>query len=281
MSYTVEKDFYVHDIRNPPTNDRKSNIHLKLVNSYKYFSFIKIEESFHTKYLLTIINPLKLGFTNQEQSILNKEFASLISSMNLSLNRACVTRSSANFSQDKVHFSPSESTSKTSKKDNKTSIDITEKPIKIRDSNSIKVTSSEELIEQKTVEVFQNLQKKLSAFTSSSIFDVNFNNALSCYNEAMITFDPIQKFKNMFQTLETIVNLDGKKREGTAFDNHANKLSPILITTISNWREFYNRIKHPQRHTKDIATRDSGINNLPDTLIEIRKYVNNLIISSL
>ena len=66
----------------------------------------------------------------------------------------------------------------------------------------------------------------------------------------MSEFSKLFKFKNMFNALELLVNIDGKDRMGKDFDTEAMRLDPKNCT--EKWRNFYNRIKHILRDSTDI-----------------------------
>jgi hypothetical protein len=60
VSFQLHKKIFCYDLINPPAQDRKSNINLKLVNS-NYMVLTKEEISFGTIYSVKVADPLKMG----------------------------------------------------------------------------------------------------------------------------------------------------------------------------------------------------------------------------
>ena len=83
----------------------------------------------------------------------------------------------------------------------------------------------------------------------------------------------ILKFRDLFTALELCVNIDGNEKTAPAFDDKANKLYGINLITVSNWREFYNRVKHVDRSQTDIDNRYKVENSLPQQLTALRNDV--------
>jgi hypothetical protein len=95
----------------------------------------------------------------------------------------------------------------------------------------------------------------------------------------MSEFSKLFKFKNMFNALELLVNIDGKDRKGKDFDTEAMRLDPKNCTEIEKWRNFYNRIKRVLRDSTDIRTYEKGEIDLRDELECSRKVsTRNIII---
>jgi hypothetical protein len=88
----------------------------------------------------------------------------------------------------------------------------------------------------------------------------------------MSEFSKLFKFKNMFNALELLVNIDGKDRMGKDFDTEAMRLDPKNCTEIEKWRNFYNRIKHILRDSTDIRIYE-GKKDLRDELVCSRRSV--------
>jgi hypothetical protein len=66
--------------------------------------------------------------------------------------------------------------------------------------------------EKQIVDLFRKLQKvnRYGMPKPSTMCEVNLNNALRQYEAAMLEFNKLFKFKNMFNALELLVNIDGK-----------------------------------------------------------------------
>jgi hypothetical protein len=137
--------------------------------------------------------------------------------------------------------------------------------------------------EKKILDIFRKLQKinKFGMPKSSTIHDVNFNKSLELYNEAMSESSRLFKFRNMFNALEFVVNIDGKDRKGNDFDSEAKRLDPANCIDVQRWREFYNRIKHVHRNSSDIQAYEKGAQHLSDYLKSSRNCVQELLLSNL
>jgi hypothetical protein len=155
--------------------------------------------------------------------------------------------------------------------------------IEVRDKVSIVVGIAEMIEGKQIVEVFRKLQKvnRYGMPKSSTIYEMNLNNALRHYEAAMLEFNKLFKFKNMFNALELLVNIDGKERREKDFDTEAMRLDPKNCTDIEKWRRFYNRIKHVQRNSNDIQAYGKGEEHLSDYLKCSRRCVQELLLSNL
>ena len=85
----------------------------------------------------------------------------------------------------------------------------------------------------------------------------------------------------MFNALELVVNIDGKERMKDVFDAEAKRLDPINSKDVEKWRNFYNRIKHVQRHSNDIKVYEEGEKDLSDELESCRKCARGILLSKL
>ncbi|MFL6413738.1 MAG: hypothetical protein ACJ71K_21160 [Nitrososphaeraceae archaeon] len=94
--------------------------------------------------------------------------------------------------------------------------------------------------------------------SSSKIRDMNLMSSLYHYAAAISEFNRLFKFKNMFNALELLVNIDGKDRKQEVFDAEAKRLDPTNCKNGEKWRNFYNRTKHVQRHSTDIKVYEEG-----------------------
>jgi hypothetical protein len=141
----------------------------------------------------------------------------------------------------------------------------------------------EKIKEKQIVDVFQKLQRinRYGISKSSTLFDMNLNSSLRHYETAMSEFDRLFKFKNIFNALELVTNIDGNNRKGSDFDNEAKRLDATNCMDVKKWREFYNRIKHVQRNSSDIRIYEKGENDLSQELLCSRKCVQELLLSKL
>jgi hypothetical protein len=89
------------------------------------------------------------------------------------------------------------------------------------------------------------------------------------------------KFKNIFNALELVTNIDGINRTKSDFDNEAIRLGPTNCSDVEKWRNFYNRIKHVQRNSGDIRMYEEGEKGVTQELLCSRKCVQELLLSKL
>jgi hypothetical protein len=155
--------------------------------------------------------------------------------------------------------------------------------VEVSDKVSIVVGIAEMIEEKQIVGVFRKLQKinRDGMPKPSTMYEVNLNNALRHYEAAMLEFNKLFKFKNMFNALELLVNIDGKERGEKDFDTEAVRLDPKNCTDIEKWRRFYNRIKHVQRNFTDIRIYEEGEKDLSKELEYSRRSVQQILLSKL
>ena len=79
--------------------------------------------------------------------------------------------------------------------------------------------------------------------------------------------------------MEIIANYDGVRRGGQSFDSHLNQLIAIDSAKIGDWRELYNRLKHPAESAEDVHSIATFATNLArgSELLVIREKSANLI----
>ena len=75
----------------------------------------------------------------------------------------------------------------------------------------------------------------------------------------------------------------GTYLKGDHFDNEVQRISSISKLDATGWREFYNRIKHVQKHSDDIKKYYEGADTLTlaKRLLDIRTRLNGLLLSKL
>jgi hypothetical protein len=155
--------------------------------------------------------------------------------------------------------------------------------IEVRDKVSVVIGIAEMIEEKQIVDLFRKLQKvnRYGMPKPSTMCEVNLNNALRQYEAAMLEFNKLFKFKNMFNALELLVNIDGKERREKDFDAEAMRLDPKNCTDVEKWRSFYSRIKHVQRNFTDIRIYEEGEKDLSKELEYNRRSVQQILLSKL
>lgn len=282
MNHTFQRDIYCHQLVNPPTHDRSCDINLQLSKSE---GFIDLERrrlsSSQSIYSIRISNIEQLGFTSIEQHALEHGFRNLLLAFNLVIQRTCITDMKLDPNYDLV-TEHNESNNLVRKIDNTFCVSIVEN-IEVRDKVSIVVGIAETIEEKQIVEVFRKLQKINIYGTpkTSKIHHINLMSSLHNYEIAMSEFNRLFKFRNMFNALEIVVNIDGKDRKKDDFDTEAKRLDPINCKDVEKWRNFYNRTKHVQRNSTDIKVYEEGEKALSDFLKYCRRCVQKILLSKL
>jgi hypothetical protein len=62
----------------------------------------------------------------------------------------------------------------------------------------------------------------------------------------------------LFNSLQQIVDVDGNDLMGIGFDNECNRLTGITLADIEIMRRFFDRIKHIQKDSNQVAEFQKG-----------------------
>lgn len=254
FEFTLKENVFVHQLINPPTRTRKNDINLELINSAGDLKLYKAKSNFVSEYLLSIDNPLKIGFTSSEQFIINQEIQNLILAFNLCLSKSCLTRRNIEFRDSQIDMINPQTRTYTKKSGKSVEIFINDF-FSVRDTASISVGYKEDIDEYSILNVFNELQiTKRFNINIASLTLHNLSKALTEYESAMNDIDLINKFKHIFNAIEIAINYDGIKRESDEFDNEVEKLTSIFKSNIRSWRQDYNRFKHYDTNKRDRDT---------------------------
>jgi hypothetical protein len=189
-----------------------------------------------------------------------------------------MTNDRREYSPAQVQFKPREQKSTVKQQDGKTSITINEE-IGIRESVIVALGKTEDVNEQNIVENFQKIQRlnREGLQPLSPTSQLNLDRALSEFEEAMSAPNTIFKFKHIYNTIEFATNVNGVKgMQGDTLDTEVYNLTKNVVSNppdhalVSDWRRFYNRLKHPDENNSDTITYDQGIQDLPSWLPQIR-----------
>jgi hypothetical protein len=283
MDFEINKNIYAHDLINPPTLTNSCNITLEFNAPNCLLRVEKGELSYSTEYLLRADKALELGFTSCEQSIFISEFQNLILALNINLRRVCVTREDIRFLQGGINIKPPESRANTEKDGNRTTVTI-EETIVFRDEVHTSVGLSEKISCQEVIHTFQKLQH-LTRFNTNKARSLelsNFIKALREYGDAMSALSRPVKFKHLFNALELVSNIDGSAREKENFDSRVASLSGVKREDIREWREFYNRTKHVDKHSTDVHKYVTGMKGIGSKyILPLRSCCNGILSSVL
>lgn len=283
MNHILQRDIYCHQLVNPPTYDRSCDIDLRLSKSE---GLIDLERrhlsSSQSTYSIRLSNIEQLGFTSIEQHALEHEFRNLLLACNLVIQRTCVTDKKLEYPISDLIREHIESKNTIQKIGNTFCVNIIEN-IEVRDKVSIVVSIAEMIEEKQIVEVFGKLQKinRYGKPKSSTTSEMNLNNSLKHYEQAMSEFNKLFKFKNLFNALELVVNMDGEDRSGPDFDTEAKILDPTNCNDVQKWRNFYARIKHVQQNSAHIKAYEEGEKDLANKMEYSRRAVQKILLSKL
>jgi hypothetical protein len=283
MDFALERLVFCHDLINPPAQSRSSYGWLDLVKSAGTFDITKLDDdSSESRYLVRIPNGHNLGITTSEQGELENEFMNLLLAINLSLNRICVTNKKVEFLQYDVTPNQAESKTNVTKMDGGHHIH-SEETVVLREEAHGSVYLQGLIEERKVLEIFQRIQKlrRFERKLASDLRNINLGNAMSHYENGIVDFDRIIKFKHFFNSLELTVNMSGVDNRGHYFDNEVKKISSASSAQAREWREFYNRIKHVQQEPNDVNHYYRGLDTLPEKLRTIRPVINEVLLSKL
>lgn len=276
------KQIFCHDLICPPSQNRKSNVDIKLINSKNHILIRNKRDSFETVYIMIIKEPLSIGFTGDGDGMENK-FKNLILAFNLHLHRICINYyGNSQFSPFDIKPDISNSKSTNRKIGNAFHADMLDSIVKTNGLETA-IRVHEEIDETAVIDSFHRLQKvkRFDINKNLSIKETNLKNAFQHYENSMQDYHRLFKFKHLYNALEIITNTNGTDRKGDSLDKRMHILSGNSIIEIRRWRAFYNRIKHTQRNSSDIKVHYDGIGKLHEDLLLTRKCFQKIILSVL
>jgi hypothetical protein len=204
--------------------------------------------------------------------------------LNLTQKRICINNKSGVFQPYEVTSKVPESKATVTKSDGGFHLHA-EEFIALRDEAYFTVNIWGEIYESKIVDIFQKLQKlgRVEKKDVSQLQTMNLNDPLSKYESGISEFDRLVKFKHFFNSLELVTNMAGTDLKGDDFDTEVQRILSISKSDATSWREFYNRIKHVQKHSDDIEKYYEGADTLTlaKRLLDIRTSLNELLLSKL
>lgn len=276
MTSALKRLVYCHDIVNPPKQDRGSDINLILTQPNNQIILKRIQKSsidrtFVTPYSIKIPDPISFGFTSSDQVAVNREFRNLLLTFNLLLNRVCILGIYTSFPEFDITPDNPEFQSQVEKKGNMYEVSLMDS-IVIKDSIFVEIGTKENIEEHQITHLFNKMRRsgRLDINYDSDIQLANLSRSFSEYEEAMLNFETLYKFKYLFNSLEYSINIDGKYRKDDEFDSFYESLVKVPNTKLADWRSLYNRCKHPQRNQADMNKYFNDIQNLADYILALR-----------
>ena len=278
LAHSIESAVFVHDLQNPPAEDRSCDIDLTIVNSKGRITLAKQAVGLQTKYLLQVPDAESIGFTSFEQNDVEQEIKDLILASNLSLQRACLSTLGSELPRPEIQTEPAESPVKVEHTPQGVQITLSA-AVGIGAYVQMRIGTKEELDEGRTLSNLGILRKlkrhKIS--TTPAIPAVTLSKALSEYENAMTVFPRLMIFKHLFNSLELSTNSDGTDRRGESLDKEVAKISGIAETDVGRWRDFYNRTKHVDKTPRDVTEFFAGLGSITETLMPLRRALTPII----
>jgi len=247
-------NIFVHDLEVPPMMGAGSNIKLRILNQTGSMKIILLKnESTETTLAVVISDPLSFGFTTLDESTIKNQLDSFLSSVNLSLSRACANIKGTNLGEFTIDLELKTPEGKVWKNGNKVNVILNE-VIAISGSPSFVKIISDTIDEVEVTKMFQNINNLNIVKAGSSVTkeQLNLLSALDHYQNATKASNLLFIFRDLFNSLQQIVDIKGNDIGGTDFDMECNKSTNMGIVEIENMRRFFDRIKHVQRNSQDI-----------------------------
>jgi len=282
MSFEVSGQIFVHDFLNPPTEDRSCNIDLNVINSTGVLTLQKVSPGIQTKYNLNISNSSSIWLTSIDQTCINYRLKDLIVAINLSLRRTCLSIVQSNYPTTDISFEPSDTKVKIEQTKNGKIVSIIE-TIRIRDSVHIEIGTQENIDENSSLNYIEKIIKinRFNITKTTHESHVNISKSINEYENAMMSFNRLRIFKNLFNSLELSTNWDGVDRRGTILDSEISSISLIPQKDIEYWRGLYNRTKHIDRTPTESSDYVEGVEKLTTILPTMREASSKLLINRL
>ncbi len=284
IDFEIKTKIFVHSIYNPPTERLGCNVDFRIIDERELFlSKDEILNKFRappkTPYSLKIFNPLRIGFSSGEKSKVSQELKNLAMAFNLSLCCSCVTDSNITFTSQDIEFKSMNLKTKVEKVGNK--LIAQSKDVLILSDDYYNWTSMSENVNEKYIlGVFQKLQKLNRFDIKSNMRLINLIKSLSEYEMAMKEYSRLFIFKHLFNGLELAINFS-RESTGKKFDISVEAHTGIPETTVETWREFYNRIKHVDKSSKDNVTYIEGTQKVTSMILPIRNCIKKAIMTLL
>jgi len=278
LQSSIESPVFVHDLQNPPAEDRNCDIDLTVVNSKGRIILAKQDVGLQTTYLLKVPDAESMGFTSFDQRDVKRGIEDLVLASNLSLQRACLSTLGGDLPRPEIQSKPPESPVKVEHTPEGVRVLVTETAV-VRESLHITTGTKEELDEEQAVSNLGLLRRlnRHTISTATAIPAVSLSKALSEFESAMTVFPRLMIFKHLFNSLELSTNSDGIPRRGESLDKEVAKISGIAVMDAERWRDFYNRTKHVDTTARDVTEFVAGLGNLPETLMPLRRTVTSVI----
>ncbi len=282
MDYSITKRIFAHRMITPPDQMTDSFVDFTFINM-QYLDITLISQTSQSILQIKIDNPRQIQFKHIEDDQSYQEFRNLLLSMNLCMNKACISSNQQSFTDYNLNVKPTNpTTSSWNKEGNEFHVEMEDR-IVLRDSIRVGITTKEVFDEKKVIEVFKNIQNFESSKTNNqsshlATHQLDIEKSLSSFTDSMEPLNLVAKFKNMYTSLELIVNSDGQNRDAQKLDTEVSNLANVPIQKVTDWRKFNNRTKHIDNAISDIQTYVNLKQELPQILPKLRQCCNEIIL---
>jgi len=264
----------IHDLKNPPNGNRRSNVRLNLTNAKDLAFSNKGNHGHESRYLITLLEPSSYGLNSTEQHEREHFEKDFILACNLLLIRGCVTLTTTNFHTTRIEEEISDSTNSVERNGNKINIRLQESPVTIKDQVSTGVITNDTIDEADCLQLFKKIRIFNRFQNKGTIRDTNLVSTINKFETAMNQHEILLKFLFLFNSLENIININGTNHQGINFDNQV-KTSGINATDVADWRNYYNRIRHAQTKQQQLNSLRNQM--IPEWITRLRETVTMLI----
>ncbi len=282
IDFEFTTTIFAHDILNPPTPNRGSDVNLRVIDSEE-LNMSKIETTDkigppRTSYNLKIYHPLAIGFATGDRSKPTTEFKNLILAMNLSLCLSCITASSILFSSPTIQYRAVGVKNEVRRIGDIVHVHSTDVVI-VTDETCGWTSLSENINEKYVLDLFKIIQN-FNAIEKQDLTYINLTKAITEYEGGMTENSTLFIFKHLFNALELSTN-SHKQYTNNVFDIVVSKNTNIPCETVKEWRNFYNRIKHVDKSQEQHMAFVSGLDKVTSMIYPIRSCTRKTIVNLL
>lgn len=271
-SFTWSFGAFAHDLNNPPSMQSSCDVSLDLVNTIGVFQVSKEAVGSQTEYRITVQNPKNLGIVSDEQTTVNRASQDLVLACDIVLQRAALSVFRLEVAKPNVMMGSSPTQAVVKDTATGKSIEVVE-TVHLRDEVHITMCTQEALDETRAVQVSSQLTKlqRFDLDTGSTRHRANLINALHEYEAVMASLDRLLTFKQLYNVLEFVSNIDGINRDGSKLDAQMAVVSGASQNKCEEWRSLNNRTKHIHRDSTDVATIVTGMEKVTDYIPVMRQ----------
>jgi hypothetical protein len=236
------------------------DLDLSITDKEGEFLLKKENVSYRPEYTLEIPNTTDFDFTHNGEDA-EKSIQNLLTAINLNLKKVAFTRHIYDRYHEKVTYTEQE-------KEEYDHIDTT-----VRYHGRSEV----DLSEKSVIQTFDKLNE-LNRFdlNNPTIKEMNLIKAVSLYENAVGYSNRFAQHAMLYMAMETACLYDGDYVTGSDLDQRMSNLSGIAEADIKKWRNRYNRQKHVDQNSSDVAKTQDIIEN-PQNTRKFRKGANQIL----